>query len=151
MNDGTLLFVNFAVYSWLLLLPIVAVEARELKGALRLTTGRAAAVSCVANVLSTLLCTIAVFGAGWVLGFLDVIAEPQAGQGDIAVLVALVPCYFLSARAETAVGSAMLNTVSGDRIRAAFFRANQFSYAMLAIVPVARFIKSALVNGRFIW
>ena len=32
MNDGTLLFVNFAVYSWLLLLPIVAVEARELKG-----------------------------------------------------------------------------------------------------------------------
>lgn len=151
MNDGTLLFVNFAVYSWLLLLPIVAVEARELKGALPLKTGRAAAVSGVANVLSTLLCTSAVFGAGWVLGFLDVIAEPQAGEGDIAVLVALVPCYFLSVWAETAVGTAMLKTVSGDRVRAAFFRANQLSYAMLAIVPVARFVKSALVNGRVIW
>ena len=151
MNDGTLLFVNFAVYSWLLLLPIVLVEARELKGALSLTFGRAAAISGVANILSTLLCTIAVFGAGWVLGFLDVLAEPHAGEGDIAALIAVVPCFFLSVWAETSVGSALLKPISGDAVRLAFLRANQLSYAMLAIVPVVRFIKSAIVNGRIIW
>jgi hypothetical protein len=151
VNDGTLLFVNFAVYSWLLLVPVIAVEAWELKGALSLTTGRAAAVSGMANAASTLLCTLAVFGTGWVLGYLDVVAEPHAGEGDVAVLIALVPCFFLSVWAETLVGSALLKPASGDVVRNAFLRANQLGYAMLAIVPVARFVKSALVNQRIIW
>ena len=151
MNEGTLLFVNFAVYSWLLLVPIVAVEARELKSALALGAGRAASVSGVANLVSTLLGTIAVFGAGWVLGYLDVVAEPQAGEGDLAVLIALVPCYFLSVWSETLVGSALLKSISRDVILAAILRANLIGYAMLAIVPVARFAKSLIVNGRIIW
>ena len=108
MNDGTLLFLNFAVYSWLLLVPIVAIETWELKKTLHLGTGRTAGVSGLANVVSTLLGTLAVLGAGWVLGHLDVVAEPQAGEGDVAVLIALVPCYFLSVWAETLVGSALL-------------------------------------------
>ena len=151
MNEGTLLFVNFAVYSWLLLVPIVAVEARELKSALALGAGRAASVSGVANLVSTLLGTIAVFGAGWVLGYLDVVAEPQAGEGDLAALIALVPCYFLSVWSETLVGSALLKSISRDVILAAILRANLIGYAMLAIVPVARFAKSLIVNGRIIW
>lgn len=151
MNDGTLLFVNFAVYSWLLLVPVIAVEARELHKGLKVPVGRAAAVSGLANLASALLATIAVLAAGWLLGFLDVIAEPQAGEGDLAVLVALVPCYFLSAWSETLVGAPLLKSASREEVRAAFFRANQLGYAMLAIVPVARFIKSAIVNGRVIW
>ena len=151
MNDGTLLFVNFAVYSWLLLVPIVAVEARELKAALVLATGHAVAVSGVANLVSTMLCTMAVFSAGWVLGYLDVVAEPQAGEGDAAALIALVPCFFLSVWSETLAGSALLKPVSRDLVRATFVRANQIAYAMLAIVPAVRFAKSAIVNGRIIW
>lgn len=151
MNDGTLLFLNFAVYSWLLLVPIVAIEAWELKKTLPLPTGRAAAVSSLANIVSTVLGTFAVLGAGWVLGYLDVIAQPQAGEGDVAVLVALIPCYFLSVWAETLIGSSLLKTFSRDIVHAAFFRANQLGYAMIAIVPVARFVKSAIVNGRIIW
>ena len=151
MNEGTLLFVNFAVYSWLLLVPIVAVEARELKSALALGAGRAASVSGVANLVSTLLGTIAVFGAGWVLGYLDVVAEPQAGEGDLAALIALVPCYFLSVWSETLVGSALLKSISRDVLHVAIARANLIGYAMLAIVPVVRFAKSLVVNGRIIW
>ncbi len=151
MNEGTLLFVNFAVYSWLLLVPVMAVEARELKGALSVSTGRAGAVSIAANLASALLVTIAVFGAGWVLGWLDVIAEPQAGEGDLAVLVALGPCFFISVWAETLVGAALLKPVSRDLVHAAFVRANLLAYAMLGIVPVVRFAKSLVVNGRIIW
>ena len=151
MNDGTLLFINFAAYSWLLLLPIIGVEACELKRGLKVSTGRAAAVSGLANIVSTVLGTVAVLGTGWVLGYLDVIAQPQAGEGDIAVLIALVPCFFLSVWAETLVGSPLLKQFSREQLRTAFFRANQLSYAMIAIVPIARFVKSGLVNGHIIW
>ena len=151
MNDGTLLFVNFAVYSWLLLLPVAAVEAWELKRGLALAPARAAAVSVLANLASTLLCSLAVFGAGWVLGYLDVVAEPHAGEGDIAALVALVPCFFLSAWSETLVGTALLKSTSAERIRTVVFRANLLGYSMLGVVPVARFVKSAIVNQRIIW
>jgi hypothetical protein len=151
VNDGTLLFVNFAVYSVLLLVPIIGVEAWELKRGLSLSTGRAAAVSSLANAVSTLVAAAAVLGTGSVLGYLDVIAQPQAGEGDIAALIALVPCFFLSVWTQTLVGSPLLRHLSPAEVRAAFFRANQLGYAMIAIVPVARFVKSALVNGRIIW
>jgi hypothetical protein len=151
VNEGTLLFVNFVAYSLVLLVPIVAVEAWELKRGLSLTAGRATAVSGLANVVSTLVGAGAVLGAGTVLGYLDVIAQPQAGEGDIAVLVALVPCFFLSVWTETLVGSQLLRQLSVTQVRAMFFRANQLSYAMIAIVPIARFAKSAILHGRVIW
>jgi hypothetical protein len=151
VNDGTLLFINFVAYSWLLLVPAIALEARELGKALPVSLGRAAAVSGAANIASTLLATVAVLFAGWVLGYLDVIAQPQAAEGDIAALVAVVPCFFLSVWAKTVVGSPLLPQVPRERIRSAFFRANQLGYAMLAVVPAVRFAKSAIVNGRIIW
>ncbi len=152
MNDGTLLFVNLAVYSWLLLMPIVAVEARELgKCRLYVSTGRLVAAAAIANTASTFLCTGVLFGAGWILGWLDVVAEPQAAEGDIAALFALVPCFFLSVWADTLVGGAVLKSAPRELVRAAFLRANLLSYAMIGIVPVVRFVKSAVVNGRIIW
>lgn len=151
MNDGTLQFINFAAYSWMLLLPIVGVEAYELKRSLKVSAGRAVGVSGLANTVSTLLGTVAVLGTGWVLGSLDVIAQPQAGEGDIAVLIALVPCFFLSVWVETLIGSALLEQFPREQIRTVLVHANQLSYAMIAIVPIARFAKSAIVNGRIIW
>lgn len=151
MNDGTLLFVNFAAYAWLLVVPVIALEARELRQGLNVTLGRAAGVSALANLASTLLATLAVFAAGTLLGTLDVIAEPQAGEGDVAVLVALVPCYFLSVWCETLVGAPLLKQVPRVAVRALFLRANLLSYAMVGIVPVGRFAKSLAVNGRIIW
>lgn len=151
MNDGTLLFVNFVAYAWLLLLPIIAIEARELRKALPVSLGRAAAVSSTANIASTLLATAAVLFTGWVLGYLDVIARPQAAEGDIAALLAVVPCFFLAVWAQTLVGAPLLPQIPRERVRSAFVRANLLGYAMLAVVPAVRFVKSAIVNGRIIW
>ena len=151
MNDGTLLFVNFAVYSWLVLVPVICVEGYELGRTLPISTGRAAAVSALANLASVTLCTLAVFAAGWLLGFLDVIAEPHAGEGDVAALIALVPCFFLSLWAERLVALPLLRNHPREAVLGTILRANQLGYAMLAIVPVVRFLKSALVNGRLIW
>ncbi len=151
MNDGTLLFVNFAAYTWMVLVPVAAVEARELGRALPATLGRASAVAILANLASATLCSIAVIAAGWLLGFLDVIAEPQAGEGDVAAIIALAPCFFLSVWIETLVALPLLKAVPAGTVRAAVLRANQLGYAMLAIVPVVRFVKSAVVNGRLIW
>lgn len=151
MNEGTLLFVNFAVYSWLLLLPIAAVKAWELKKNLPVTIGRAAAASGGANLFSTLVVTLAVLATGWVAGYFNFIAQPQAGEGDAAVLAALVPCFFISVWVDTRVGSTLLRNIPVADLRRAFFKANQLGYAMIGIVPVARFIKSAIYNGRLIW
>ena len=151
MNDGTLLFVNFAAYSWMLLIPIIGVEAWELKTSLPVSIGRVAAVSSLANVASALLGTIAVLAIGWLLGFLDVIAQPQAGEGDVAALAALGPCFFLSVWVETRVASPLLKKGPRVEVRGAILRANLLGYAMIAIVPVVRFVKSAIVNQRIIW
>jgi len=151
VNDGTLLFINFVAYAWLLLVPTIALEARELRKALAVSPGRAAAVSGAANLASTLLATVAVLFTGWVLGYLDVIAQPQAAEGDIAALVAVIPCYFLSVWAQTLVGSPLLPHIPREQVHSAVFRASQLGYAMLTIVPLVRFAKSAIVNGRIIW
>ncbi|MSP96383.1 MAG: hypothetical protein EXR29_03975 [Betaproteobacteria bacterium] len=151
MNGGVLLFLNFAVYSWLLLIPIIAIEAWELRRHLTVNAGRAAAVSALANLASTLLATAVVLAIGWLLGLLDVVAIPGAGEGDVSVLIALLPCYFLSVWCETLVAAPLLKGISRADIRAAFFQVNLLSYSVLAIVPVARFVKSAFVNGRIIW
>lgn len=151
MNDGVLLFVNFAVYAWLLLIPVIGIEAWELKRRLALSAGRATAVSVLANLASTLLTSAAVFGAGWLLGLLDFFATTGAGEGDVLALAALVPCFFLAFWIEALVAAPLLKTVAREALRAALLQANLFSYAMLAIVPLVRFSKSAFVNGHLIW
>ncbi len=151
MNDGALLFLNFAAYAWLLFVPIVAIKAWELKVRLALPVGRAAAVAALANLASSVLATAAVFAAGWLLGLLDFIATTGTGEGDAAALAAIVPCFFLSVWCESLVAAQLLRRVSLTDLRAAVFQANLFGYSVLAIVPVVRFVKSAIVNGHIIW
>jgi hypothetical protein len=151
VNDGTLLFFNFAAYSIVLVIPVAFAKAWELKKSLPLSIGRAAAVGGLANLASTVLCVLAVFAAGWVLGLLDFIAQPQAGEGDLAAVAALLPCFFLSTWADTKVGGLLLPRLPRPDVRAALVRANQLGYAMIGIVPIVRFVKSLVVNGRIIW
>lgn len=151
MNDGVLLFVNFAVYAWLLLIPSAGIEAWELRRALHLPAGRVTAVSVLAKLTSTLLVTAVASGAGWLLGLFDFIATTGAGEADAAAIVALVPCFFVSVWSETLVAARFIRNVTRDRLRAALVQANLLCYAMLAIVPLVRFVKSAVVNGRIVW
>lgn len=149
-NVGVPLFSNFVAYSWLLLIPIIAIEAYVLRKRLPVTIARASAVAGMANIASTILGTVVVLGTGLLLSFLDMTELPGA-EGDLTVLIALVPCYFLSVWFETLVGSPLLKHFSREEVRAVFILANQFSYAMLAIVPIARFLKNLIVYGRIVW
>lgn len=147
---GGPLFINFVAYSWLLVIPAIGVEAFVLRKRLALATGRAAAISTLTNIPSALIATAVVLGCGYLLGLLELSATPAA-EADLAVFLVLVPCFFLSVWFETLAGAPLLRQFSRREVRAAFFLANQFSYAMLAIVPIARFLKSALYHGRIIW
>lgn len=149
-NVGAPLFFNYIAYSWLLLIPIIGVEAYVFRKRLPISIGRAFAVASVANIGSTILGTVVVLGTGLLLSVGNMTELPGA-EGDITVLIALVPCFFLSVWCETLIGFPLLKQASRDNVRAVFFLANQFSYAMLAIVPIGRFVKSAIINGRIIW
>jgi hypothetical protein len=149
-NVGVPLFVNFVEYSWLLLIPIIGIEAYVLRKRLAVSLGRASAVSSLANITSTILGTVVVLGISLLLGTAGMSELPGA-MGDITVLFALIPCFFLSVWFEALVSSPFLKPASREDVRKVFVLANEFSYAMLAIVPITRFIKNAIVQGQIVW
>lgn len=88
------------------------------------------------------------------MGFLAAaagISELPGAQGDITILFALIPCFFLSVWFEALVGSPFLKPASREGVRKVFFLANKFSYAMLAIISITRFIENAIVQGQIVW
>jgi hypothetical protein len=150
-NVGVPLFVKFIEYSWLLLIPIIGIEAFVLRKRLAVSLGRASAVSSLANITSTILGTAVVLGISFLLAITAGVSELSGAQGDITILFALIPCFFLSVWFEALVSSPFLKPVSREDVRKVFFLANIFSYAMLAIIPIARFIKNAIVQGQIVW
>lgn len=150
-NVGLPLFSNYIGYSWLLLIPVIGGEAYVFWKRLAISIGRASAVSCIANIASTILGTVVVVGTGLFLNFVFDASELPNAEGEIAALIALIPCFYLSVGIEARVGSPLLKQLSREDIRAAFVLANRFSYTMLAIVPIGRFIKNMIVYGRIIW
>jgi hypothetical protein len=145
-NVGVPLFSKYVIYSWLLLVPIIGVEAYVLRKRLGVPLGRATGVSSAANIASAFAGTIAV-----VLIALTGASELPGAEGDITVLFALIPCYFLSVWLETLVAAPMLAGVPRQSVRAVLYTANGFSYAMLAILAVTRFVKNAVQQGAIIW
>lgn len=150
-NVGLPLFLNYIFYSWLLVIPIIGIEAYVLRKRLAVSIGRASGVASLANIASTIIGTGVVLAASLLLALGFAMTELRGAMADITVLIALIPCFFLSVWIEALVGSPLLKQVSRKNVRAVFFLANQFSYAMLAIVPVVRFIKNAIIHGQIIW
>jgi uncharacterized membrane protein len=111
---------------------------------------RTLAVASIANIGSTIVGTIVVLGTSMLLSVGN-IGELPGAEGDITVLIALVPCFYLSVWCETLIGFHYLQQFSRDQVRAAFFLANEFSYAMLAIVAIGRFAKNVIIQGRIVW
>lgn len=131
----------------MLLIPIIGIEAYVLRKRLAISIDRASGVSSLANIASTLLGTITILGASFVPGTY----EMPGAEGDITVLIALIPCFFLSVWLEARIAFPLLKPVSREDVRRVFFLANQFSYAMLAIIAITRFAKNAIIQGRIIW
>jgi hypothetical protein len=145
-NTGVPLLSNLVAYSWLLMVPIIGVEAYVLRKRLSLSLGRATGVASAANFTSALVGIIVV-----VLLALVGAMESAGAMGDVTVLVGLVPMYFLTVWVETRVAAPMLSAVAREQVRAVLALANRFSYAMLAIVAITRFAKNALLQDQVIW
>jgi len=145
-NVGVPLFVNLALYWWLLLVPIIGIEAYLVKSRFGVSLKRAAGIAGLANVASTILGTALVLAAGLLFAVAG-LSVLQGAQSDVTVLIALVPCFYLSVWFESLVASPFLKNFSRKAIWDVFFLANQVTYAMLGIVVLTRFIKSWVVNG----
>jgi len=149
-NVGVPVFANFAAYSWLLLLPIIGIETYLLRTGLNLPLGRAIGVAAYANLMSTILGSLVVFIVGVSLAVPGFMVLPGA-TSDLAVLVVLVPCFYLSVWCETRVAGPFLKASERKRIWEVFFLANKFSYAMLGIVAIANFFKNWILQGYIVW
>ena len=149
-NMGVPVFANVAAYSWLLLVPIIAIEAYLLRRQARVTIGRAAAVAAWANLVSTLLGSFVVLAVGLAFGIAGILVLPGA-QSDVAVLIALVPCFYLSVWIETAVATQYLEGRRRAEVWNLFFLANTFSYGLLGTVAVANFAKNWILHGYIVW
>ncbi len=149
-NAGVPLFSKFIVYTWLLLLPIVAFETYVVWKLLRVTSGRAFLAAGVANLASAFAGSLAVLGVG-LLAAGTGISEMPGAAGDLTVLLALVPCFYLSVWIETRVAAPVLKGCTREAVRRAFLQANLLSYIMLAALPIARFVKNAIVQGGIVW
>ena len=149
-NVGVPLFTTFILYTFLLLIPIIVIEAYVIKLRLEVSDGRALQAAALVNIASTILGTVAVL----VLEFLLVFANIELYTGamlDIAVLIALVPSFYLSVWLESLFGSFIVEGFSRKQIWDVFFLANLFSYAMLGILAIASLIKNAIIQGQFPW
>lgn len=149
-NVGVPLFSKYLLYAWLLLLPIVAFETYVVWKLLRVTAGRAFRAAGVANVASAFAGSLAVLGVGLLAANLG-ISEMPGAAGDLTVLIALVPSFFLSVWIETRVAAPLLKGCTREAVRHAILQANLLSYIMLAALPIARFVKNAIVEGHIVW
>ena len=152
-NVGVPLFTSFMLYSWLLLIPIIGIEAYVLKKQLAVSIGRASIAAGVANFLSTIVGTVVVLGTEALLLPLVVpgMGLFMGAQLDVAVLFALIPCFFLSVWIESRLASSFLEGFSRKQIWEVFFLANKFSYAMLGIVAITSLIKNTIIQGQIPW
>lgn len=149
-NVGVPVFLNYVFYAWILLIPIMGIEAYVIGKRLNISAGRAIGVSVAANFASTILGSVVVVIVSFLLA-LQGLQDYSVAMSDVSILVALIPCFFLSVWFETIVGFPFLKRFSREQVRGVFFLANQFSYALLAIVPIARLIKNAIVSGTSMW
>jgi len=149
-NVGVPLFTTFILYTFLLLIPIIVIEAYIIKLRLEVSIGRASEVAVLVNIASTILGTVAVLLVEFLLFFAS-IELYTGGMLDIAVLIALIPSFYLSVWIESLLGSFRLEGFSRKQIWDVFFLANLFSYAMLGILAIASLIKNAIIQGQFPW
>ena len=149
-NVGVGVFLNYVVYAWFLLIPIMGIEAYVLGKRLDISAGRAVGVAVVANIASTLVGSVFVIVVSLILSLTEVNVRPGAWE-DVSMLFILAPCFFLTVWFETTIGYPFLKHYSREQVLEVFFLANGFTYALLTIVPIANLIKNAMISGRAMW
>jgi hypothetical protein len=160
-NVGVPVVMNTAFGMLLALIPVCVIEALVLQKVTGCSLKATAFSSLLANLASTaagLLVALVDIGAdealGGALGFVSMgVIPPRATTGtmtDLAHLILLVPCLFLSVIIETPVHRVRLGKIDPVTLRRAVWSANLASYLMLAMFLLARMAKSAYVHGHWL-
>jgi len=149
-NVGVGVFVNYVVYAWFLLIPIMGIEAYVLGKRLDISAGRAVCIAIGANIASTFLGSVFVLIFSLILSLSGLNVRPGA-WADVSMLFILVPCFLSTVWIETVMAHPYLKQYSREQVWDVFYLANGFTYALLTIVPIANLIKNAMISGRHMW
>jgi len=134
-NIGVPFFMFVLGAYWVLLIPVIIVEAIVIHKRLSVKGMRAVGVSAVANVASAIL--------GFAVIFVSEIIFAKAGfeawygwLAKVPFFVALVPSYFISVWFEALIAKPIVKLWPYRDLVNAFLVANLYSYALMAILGI---------------
>lgn len=145
-NSGIPLFIQSVRYQFLLLLPIIAIEAYIHQKILKIHIVRAIYISSVSNIFSMLVggVIVLIFGAfiGQIIFQTAVPVQPGAFPFlPLEIMVTLIPMFFISVFLELFVGSSRLKAIEKSKVKRSFLIANAFTYLMLIVLATIQLIK----------
>ena len=118
---------------WLLLVPVIAIEAIVISKRLSLTARTASGISILANIASSFVGSVLMFVNEIV--FSEAGFEPMYGwPAKIPFFVILIPSYFISVWIEAHVAMPIIKNKPYREISKVFYVANLYSYTLLAIL-----------------
>ncbi len=151
-HTGIPLLSYYAIYSILLVIPIIAAESFVLMSRVSVSVLGAIGTMTIANIASTAAGILIVIGT-----ILDPIALylidfdfPEGTIADLATLALLIPFYFLSVWIETRVVGWRIPSADQVVLKNTIQLANKASYFMFAIFLISRIVKGRIVNGFFL-
>jgi len=134
-NIGVPFFMYVLGTYWMLLIPVIVIEAIVIYKRLSLKPMHSFGVSAFVNVTSAILGFVTIFVSE--IGFAEAGFEAWFGWlAKIPFFVALVPSYFISVWVEALIAMPIVKARSYRDLVNAFFIANLYSYALLAILGI---------------
>ena len=151
-NSGIPLFTQSVGYQFLLLVPIIAIEAYIHKKILKLSVIKVIYITSVTNIISTLFGGLLwlFFGAflGQAIFRSTVPVQPGAFPFlPLEIIATLVPMFFISVFIESLTASFRLKELEKKKVNQSFWMANAYTYLMLIVLAVTQLIKGYM-EGR---
>jgi hypothetical protein len=151
-NAGIPLFTQSVQYQFLLLVPIIVIEAYAHKKILNLTVTKAASLASLVNVISTLGGGFLILCFGALIGQILFGSTVPVQPGDfpflpIEIMITLVPMYFATVALESFIGKFLLKKFKYHDVKRSFAIANVLTYGMLEMLAITQLIHG-YIQGR---
>lgn len=148
-NSGVPLFTHSIFSQFLLLIPIIAIEAYIHKKLLRVRPLAAIMVAFYTNLVSTFVGGLLIafpFGI-WIGSIVFGTGGPVQPDStflflQLEFIITLIIMFFISVTIELFLGSFSLKNIDKKRLNKSFFIANFFSYLMLEVFAITQIIKA---------
>lgn len=145
-NAGVPFFTTNVYWQITLLIPIILIEVFVHSMTLKINFFKSLGMSCVTNILSTLVGVIIVFGFGILFMVGDSFNPPLSNDSFsrfvILRLVGLLLMWVVSIRVELRLGLRLMQGIVKEIIKRSFLIANTLSYLFLAVVMTYSIIAS---------